>query len=118
MEDSNGSPYVEIPEYPDDPFWRIGTLHLARGSGEPQVGEVVRHGRRPDVHMQFAELVDLSELTGIPLGDGDYEILVLGEGPVLRFHDGEEVFFCGMATSSLAAITGEDPITLHRSKED
>lgn len=114
MQDSLGTTYVEIPEYPDDRCWRIGTLHLASGTG---VGEVVRHGRHPEAHARFAELVDLSDLTGMPLEDDDYQVLIMGEGPVLRFSDGTEVWYCGMGTAVLSAVTGDDPVSLHNELE-
>lgn len=110
MQDTYGRQYVEIAEYPDDPYWRIGSLHLVHG----EVGEVIRHGRCPDTHSAFAELVILSEATGIPLSSGDYEILIEAEGPVLRFADGAELWYPGRCAMSLVAITGHDLDTWYR----
>lgn len=123
MRDCDGDDYVVIPEYPDDNYWRIGTLHMVRmipkvdsgmiaHSGE--IGEVVRHGRDPATHRKFAELVVLSETAGIPLDNEDYSMLIDEEGPVLRFSDGQELWYPGMCTSFLTAITGDDPETEFR----
>jgi hypothetical protein len=119
VKDTDGNEYVEIIEYPNDPFWRIGTLHFdsQRHTAESDcVGEVIRHGRDPACHAEFAQLVVLSETTGIPLEDADYAPLILGEGPVLRFGDGSERWYHGEEAAILVAITGDDPASHWRKK--
>lgn len=111
--------YISIPEYPEDNCWRLGTLHLVSTQDmhgntplhAGQIGEVVDHGRDPGVHFEFAKLVVLSEDTGIPLEDESYGVLLLGEGPVLRFNDGTEEWFPGHLAGILSAVTGSDPFT-------
>lgn len=123
--DCDGDAYVVIPEYPGDNYWRIGTLHMVRMmpkvDGEMidragEIGEVVGHGRDVDTHREFAQLVVLSEDSGIPLGQDEYAILIDAEGPVLKFSDGSEQWFPGQCASILTAVTGEDPETEYRKR--
>lgn len=126
MRDTDGDDYVVIAEYPGDPYWRIGTLHMVK----PQlrvdgglvnhaldIGEVVRHGRCPEIHREFAKLVVLSETSGIKLDQDDYSMLIDAEGPVLLFADGTEHWYPGMCTSMLSAVTGHDPVSLDRERK-